>query len=216
MEFHRIDLEQYPRKEHYWHYRQAVPCTYSMTVTLDMTHMLQKIKEKGFPFYPVIIYGISRVVNAHQEFRMALDELGRLGYYDVVHPNYTIFHPKTETFSSLWTPYQENLSAFLRQYQENLVRYGDQPTAFSPMPDIPNQFFISCIPWVSFTEFHLNIQHGYNHFAPIFTIGKYQRSGEKILLPLAVQVHHAACDGFHTARLTNELQAWADYFSLPE
>ena len=49
-----------------------------MTVTLDMTHTLQKIKEKGFPFYPVIIYGISRVVNAHQEFRMALDELGHL------------------------------------------------------------------------------------------------------------------------------------------
>lgn len=31
-------------------------------------------------------------------------------------------------------------------------------------------------------------------------------------LPLAVQVHHAVCDGFHVSRLLNELQEWLDYF----
>ncbi len=31
-------------------------------------------------------------------------------------------------------------------------------------------------------------------------------------LPLAVQVHHAVCDGFHVSRLINELQSWLDAF----
>ena len=41
---------------------------------------------------------------------------------------------------------------------------------------------------------------------PIFTLGKYYEEDGKILLPLAVQVHHAVCDGFHICRFVNELQ----------
>ena len=32
----------------------------------------------------------------------------------------------------------------------------------------------------------------------------------RTLLPLAVQVHHAAADGFHVGRLFSRLQSWAD------
>ena len=31
-----------------------------------------------------------------------------------------------------------------------------------------------------------------------------------LLMPLAVQVHHAVCDGFHLCQLVNELQARLD------
>jgi chloramphenicol O-acetyltransferase type A len=41
---------------------------------------------------------------------------------------------------------------------------------------------------------------------PIFTIGKYFEQNGKIWLPIAIQVHHAICDGFHIARFVNELQ----------
>lgn len=46
-----------------------------------------------------------------------------------------------------------------------------------------------------------------NFFSPMFTLGKYNQKEEKVVLPLAVQVHHSVCDGFHLARLYNELQA---------
>jgi chloramphenicol O-acetyltransferase type A len=52
-----------------------------------------------------------------------------------------------------------------------------------------------------------------NFFAPMFTLGKYYTQGDKVLLPLAVQVHHAVCDGFHVARLINELQEMSDDLS---
>ena len=31
-------------------------------------------------------------------------------------------------------------------------------------------------------------------------MGKYYKENDKILLPLAIQVHHAVCDGFHICR----------------
>ena len=62
------------------------------------------------------------------------------------------------------------------------------------------------IPWASFDGFNLNLQNGYRYLPPIFTMGKFYEEGGKILLPLAVQVHHAVCDGFHLCRFVNELQ----------
>lgn len=61
-------------------------------------------------------------------------------------------------------------------------------------------------PWTSFDGFHLNLQKGYAYLLPIFTIGKFYKENETYLLPLAIQVHHAVCDGFHVCRFVNELQ----------
>ena len=44
------------------------------------------------------------------------------------------------------------------------------------------------------------------HILPIFTIGKYYEENGSLILPLAIQVHHALCDGFHLCRFVNELQ----------
>ena len=39
MNFTPIDLEQWPRREHFEHYLTRVPCTYSATFTLDITRL---------------------------------------------------------------------------------------------------------------------------------------------------------------------------------
>ncbi|WP_420707007.1 CatA-like O-acetyltransferase [Streptomyces sp. NRRL F-2664] len=65
---------------------------------------------------------------------------------------------------------------------------------------------MSSVPWASFTGF--NIGSGWDHLAPIFTLGRYTERDGRVLLPLAVQVHHAAADGFHSTRLINELQGF--------
>jgi chloramphenicol O-acetyltransferase type A len=65
---------------------------------------------------------------------------------------------------------------------------------------------VSSLPWASFTGFTLQIEGGLRHLAPIFTLGRYVEREGRTLLPLAIQIHHAAADGFHTSRLVNELQ----------
>ena len=76
MTFHKIDMQAWERKKRYEHYAEAVPCTYSMTVALDVTKLLCGVREKGLPFFPVVLYGLAREVNRHAEFRMAQDEMG--------------------------------------------------------------------------------------------------------------------------------------------
>ena len=69
-----------------------------------------------------------------------------------------------------------------------------------------NTFPVSMIPWTSFDGFNLNLQKGYDYLLPIFTLGKFEEEDGICRIPLAVQVHHAVCDGFHLSRFLNELQ----------
>lgn len=126
--------------------------------------------------------------------------------YDEMLPCYTIFHKDAETFSNLWTVYCKDYEEFYKMYENDLRQYGNQKGMFGK-PDVPdNCFDVSMIPWVSFEGFNLNLQKGYDYLLPIFTMGKYYEENGKILLPLAIQVHHAVCDGFHICCFVNELQ----------
>lgn len=202
MNFKKIDINTWKRKEYFEHFFTNVPCTYSMTVKLDITQIIKTQKK----LYPSMLYYISKVVNNHSEFKMALNENGQLGIYDEMNPCYTIFHKDTKTFSNLWTRYTSDYQEFCSSYDNDLNQYGDKKE-MNAKPDIPcNSFPVSMIPWTSFDGFNLNLQKGYNYLSPIFTMGKYYEENNKILLPLSVQVHHAVCDGYHVCCLINELQ----------
>lgn len=206
MTFTKIDRDTWPRKEYFDHYFAQVPCTYSAVFQLDIT----SLRRSGEKLYPAMLYCISTVVNRHREFRMACNAAGEIGWYDRVHPCYTIFHKDTETFSNLWTEYDPDYTAFREAYRRTLSVYGEQP-GMMPQPDTPpNTFPVSMIPWASFEGFNLNLQNGYDYLPPIFTMGKFYEENGRVRLPLAVQVHHAVCDGFHLCRLVNEMQELLD------
>lgn len=202
MDFAYIDLDHWARREHFNHYFSQVPCTYSMTTKLDITPILKS----GHKLYPAMLYCISKTVNTHAEFRMSLDENGRLGYFSQMHPCYTIFHKDTETFSNIWTEFSADYTIFFERYQQDLKHYGTI-THMDAKPNAPvNTFPVSMIPWEHFDGFNLNLQKGYQYLLPIFTMGKYVQQNGQYSLPISVQVNHAVCDGFHVCRFLSDLR----------
>ena len=113
MGFQKIDYAAWPRRPYFEHYHRDVPCWYSMTVDVDISALLPRLRGSGLRFYPSVIHGISRMVNADPALRMAMDETGAIGVYDRVDPTYTIFHKDDETFSVLWTAYQPDSAGLL-------------------------------------------------------------------------------------------------------
>ncbi|WP_449553520.1 type A chloramphenicol O-acetyltransferase [Lelliottia amnigena] len=209
LEYTPVDLSRWARKEHFEVFQSFAQSTINQTVLVDITVLLKHIKESGWKFYPTIIFLLSKIVNSHVEFRMTMKN-NELVIWNEIHPSYTIFHKETETFSSLWSHYDGNIHHFLDVYSEDVARYGNNLSYWPKEESRENVFFVSAIPWVSFTSFNINVANMQNFFAPMFTIGKYYQQDGKVLLPLAVQVHHSVCDGFHVARLFNELQEMCD------
>ncbi|MGW5393741.1 type A chloramphenicol O-acetyltransferase [Streptomyces koyangensis] len=201
-----IDLDTWPRRQHFDHYRRRVPCTYAMTVEVDVTTFAAALRRSPRKSYLAQVWALATVVNRHQEFRMCLTDSGDPAVWPVVHPAFTVFNPERETFACVWAPYDPDFGTF-HDTAAPLLAEHSRATDFFPQGDPPpNTFDVSSLPWASFTGFTLDIRDGWDHLAPIFTLGRYTEREARLLLPLSVQIHHAAADGFHTARLTDELQ----------
>lgn len=199
MKFTRIDLENWERREHYLHFLNEVRCSYSVCVNLDISNL------KGKQLYPTMIWLLTQAVNLVPEFRTTLTEEG-LGYYDEMQPAYTIFNQEKKTFSGIWTEYQPDYQMFLKAYKSDVERYASS-VGYSPKPGRPaNSFDVSMVPWFSFTGFNINVFGDGKYFLPIFTMGKTFEADGKQLLPLAIQVHHAVCDGYHVGKFIEILQ----------
>lgn len=202
MKFTLIDMNDWDRKEYFEHYYQNIPCTYSMSVKLDIT----SLKQRGKHLYSALLFFLTQIINQHREFRFSFDAQGRLGYFDEMLPSYTVFNPETETFTSIWSNVPKKYEDFYDIYKSDVATFGKNKGVVGK-PDMPeNVFNVSMIPWMSFERFNLNLQKGYDYLLPIFTFGKYFFENEKCVLPLSIQVHHAVCDGFHVCRLVQELQ----------
>ncbi|MDV6375100.1 CatA-like O-acetyltransferase [Deinococcus arenicola] len=207
-----LDLTTWPRRQIYQHFRQN-PCTFNVTVTVDVTAFKGHLKELNAPFVPALIYAICTVVNRIPALRMGLRDGEQPGIWDRLLPLYTVFYPETETFSALWTELGDSFDGFLENHRADGQEYGSRPD-YLPKPDAPpNLINISVAPWLGFSAFELNIQDGADYLLPVFTVGKYAESAGRLLMPVAVRANHAACDGFHIAQFYQELQRELDGFT---
>ena len=199
MAFQLIDLENWDRKEFYEHFIKEVVCTYSITVNLDITGL------KHERLYPAMIWLLTGTVNEMPEFRTSLTKEG-LGIYDSMHPMYTVFNQEQKNFSGIWSCYAENYSEFLNNYESDVAKYS-KSTRYTPKAGTPeNAFNISMLPWVEFTSCNINVYDDGKFLLPIFTMGKFFERDGKRFLPLAIQVHHAVCDGYHVGVFVEKLQ----------
>jgi chloramphenicol O-acetyltransferase type A len=206
MKFHLIDTDKWDRKEYFHHYFDDVTCTYSLTVNIDITGL------HGHKIYPAMLWLLTRTVNDMVEFRTTLRPEG-LGYFEEMHPSYTIFNKDNKNFSDIWTEFNSNYTLFLDQYNTDLTRYSSSKV-FQPKDHRPvNTFDVSMLPWLTFTSFNLNIYGSGKYLLPIFTMGKTFTQSSQVFMPLAIQVHHAVSDGYHVGMFVQRLQESIENFS---
>lgn len=205
MEIRLIDLENWERREYYEHFIKNVVCSYSVTVNIDITNL------KGHSLYPAMIWLLTKTVNDMPEFRTCLTEEGP-GIYDSMHPMYTVFNKEKKNFSGIWSYFSEDYSEFLENYQADVQKYSTS-TRYAPKEGTPaNSFNISMVPWLEFTAMNFNVYDEGKFLLPIFTMGKFFERDGKRYLPLAIQVHHAVCDGYHIGLFVEKLNEYIDRF----
>ncbi len=206
MSFRAIDRKTWQREACYRQFSETLPCTYGLTVQVEVGRCLQRARELGGGFFPRILFALTQSVHAHEAFCMGYDAGGNLGIFSEIAPSFTLFEAETESFVALSIPPLAEEGAFLQGYAQTLQ---DHKAGLPPV-EPEAIFYVSNLPWISFSSFQLDLQKGYASLAPIFTLGKYERQGDNILLPLAIQVHHAVCDGFHVAKFLETLQSNLD------
>lgn len=212
--FEPLDLERLPRAEHFRTFTEAVPCTFAMTVPLDVTGAVARHRAEGVPLYALLMHAILGAMNAPDlpEFRFdwsTTDGRNEVpGVWSRVGANFTHMNPKTRTFMSLWLPWIEDEAEFVTLYRETIERFG-RSTRMVPQGSIPpNHVPISMIPWAAYTGFQVNLPN-FRYLRPVVTMGKFGPSAAdpaRLTLPFTLQLHHATADGWHASEALRRIE----------
>ena len=206
-----IDLETWPRRQHYPYYKEGLKCGYSITVRADVTALAAYARRSGRRFYGCFLYAAAKAVNGLEAMKMMITPEGGPGVWETVHPNFTVFHEDDGTFTDLWTEYRPDFEDFYREWERVRQTYGSVH-GVKGRPGQPANFFcVSCVPWLDFTGFSTQSPGEPAPF-PIITYGKYTRAGERLTLPVALTIAHASADGYHASLFFKHLQEALDDF----
>ena len=97
--YRKIDLETWPRREHFHYYRNVIKCGYSLTARLDVTAALKRARREHLRFYGCFLYAAAKTVNSMDAMRMMVPPEGGVGVWETSNLNFTVFHPEDETFT---------------------------------------------------------------------------------------------------------------------
>lgn len=205
----RLD-SSWSRMEYFRHFYDDAPCAVSLCDDIDVTVLEEACRRTGEVFYHAMLYTVTKVINAHEEFRLTAvespeDEFVMPAVWDTLHPAHNVFHKDTETFTSLFSLWDGDYRIFADRVREDLDRARLIKTR--AVPCLPNTFEASCLPWRHFTSVGVETE-GFD-LAPMVVWGKAQMRNGRAMMPLSIRAHHAACDGFHLARFLNEAEEGA-------
>jgi chloramphenicol O-acetyltransferase type A len=200
-----IDVETWPRREHYRLYRQLNQPHFNMCANVDLTAFYQATKAQGIGFTVGLLYVLGRAANDIPAFRYRMRGEDVIEH-ETVHPSTTVLSDDG-LFGFCPLHYSGDLRSFAARATESMSLAKQQPTLeFQPGRD--DILFTTGIPWVSFTSFaHPTHLHPADCI-PRMAWGKRFVDGDRLKMPLSVQGHHALMDGFHMGQYYERVEAY--------
>ncbi|KZE81840.1 chloramphenicol acetyltransferase [Myroides marinus] len=203
--FTPIDLNTWKRTPYYEYYRNILKTKYTVSIKIDITDIISLYKSKGYKFFPTFLYVIMKALNNSEELRTSIQD-GKLGTWNYLTPQFTLFHEDDKTFSDLWSDYSDDFAVFHQNIINDIQQYKDVK-GIKVKQGLPANFVpISCVPWISFESISQDTSHDSDFLKPIIRFGKYYTENDKVLIPFSVYVNHAIADGYHTSMFLQDVQ----------
>jgi chloramphenicol O-acetyltransferase type A len=204
-----IDLADWKRREHYELFRDAVQPFFSITAEVDVTALRERSTEPdGPPFLLAALFATLQAANAVEAFRLRIrgDDVW---LHDRVGISSTILR-EDDTFAFAFFGGADSLDQFVREGREELQRAKTPAPLLMPTNDNDALVYHSSIPWLRFTAFTNAINAADS--VPRIVFGKRTQVGDRWVIPVAVEVHHALVDGIDVARFFERLQTGVNRF----
>jgi len=196
-----IDLDTYPRKSHFAFFREMAYPYVGMTANVDVTPLIKAAKARGGSSFLACLYAAAHAANGVPELRQRIvgEQIVEFDHCDTAH---TVALPDN-TFCNCRTDCRRSFDEFLIYAKECQEQAKTRHGFVSTQDDETNLIFLSCVPWVAFTQViqPTPIPADCN---PRIVFGKFIHEGDKINMPLAIQCNHALVDGWHIGEFYRE------------
>ncbi len=203
-----IERRDWPRERAFRLY-QSYDCPYfAMTANTDVTDLRRRLKCCQISFTVGLAYVLASAANGVPEMRQRIRGK-RVIEHAIVHPSITVLRAD-QTFSFCELPFQSRFPLFRTQAESSMAQVKDQDVpCLEDCPERDDYLFLTGIPWVSFTAFQHPVRSSGDDAVPRIAWGKFFEQGERLLLPVNIQVHHGLADGVHVGRFYEGIEALA-------
>lgn len=198
-----LDLDGWKHREHYDFFRGFAMPFFSICADVDVTMMSQRSREPGGPsLFMATVFALLHAANAVEAMRLRVRGQ-RVLRHDRVSVSTTVLR-EDETFGLALLPYAEDLASFTADAEQKIAAVKNGRGLKDPVVD-DDVVYHSTLPWLRFTAFS-NALAGHDSI-PRVVFGKWVANGDRIVMPVAVEVHHAVVHGLDVGRFYEQLQA---------
>ena len=176
---------------------------FSVTAPVDVTRLVAQCKEKDLSFFKCFLFLAVHTANDIPEFRQRIRG-NQVVEHDIAHPSYTSMS-QDHLFTFTDVKFDPDPRIFFENAEKTEALVKSNATLVD-QPGRDDYFFITSLPWISFTSFTHPMHYHPIDSVPRLCWGKYYKENGKVMLPFGVQAHHALVDGWHIGQYFKQLE----------
>jgi len=197
-----IDMESYPRKEHFAYFRSLPNPYVGVTVDVDVTELVRFCKEQGISFYLTFMHAVALAADGVPELRQRIHNGGIIEYAHcgTSHTEST----GTGLYCYCTLHHEMPFKTYIR-YAARTRQACRENASIGEGDDADSLYFITSLPWFKFTSM-IQPTAGGDESNPRISWGKYEADyRNRLMMPVALLCHHALADGLHMAAFYDNL-----------
>jgi chloramphenicol O-acetyltransferase type A len=201
-----LDLDRWPRKEHFDFFRKFDEPFWGAVVDIDCTKAYQNAKASNASFFVWYLHKTLVAINAIESFRYRIDA-GQIIIHDRIDGSATISR-EDGSFGFSLIEFDADFEIFSKGALVEIDRVKNTPGLFTRSFDQDNLIHFSSIPWVNFTSLSHARSFSFPDSCPKISFGKMTVAADgKRSMPMSVHVHHALMDGLHVGQFVDCFQS---------
>lgn len=199
---HIIDIETWERKENFNFFRHFQNPQLSITSEVECGGAKKRAKETHQSFFLHYLYAVLRAANEIPELRYRIDPKGRVVLYDKIDILSPIKIKENGKFFTIRFPYHEDFDTFhqeARKIIDSIPEDGD-PYAAENGEVAHGDYgliLLSATPDLYFTSITGTQEKQSGNNYPLLNAGKAITKEGKLVMPIAMTIHHGFVDGHH-------------------
>ncbi|TSD67199.1 chloramphenicol acetyltransferase [Inquilinus sp. KBS0705] len=199
----KIDLSNWPRRDHFNFFNSFEEPFFSVTVNVDCTNAYHKAKQQGVSFFLYYLHCSLTAANQTEAFKYRIID-NEVFVYDEVHASATINRPNG-TFGFSYINYQPAFTEFAEGAKQEIERV-QATTGLEPSNQGENVIHYSAMPWINFTALTHARSFSFKDSIPKISFGMVTEAGGKRSMPVSITVHHGLMDGLHVGQYIDAFQ----------
>lgn len=201
-----IDIDTWKRKDNFIFFSKFLNPCISITSEVDCTEARKKAKNESKSFFLFYLYSILRAANEIDELRCRIKRDGQVVIYDTVNVLTPIQINEDGKFSTVRIPWNKDFDIFYDTASRIIknVETDKNPYAYTEERDVLddenyNVILVSATPDLYFTSVTHTQEHKNGSDFPLLNAGKAIIREGKLMMPVAIYIHHGLVDGKHIA-----------------